>query len=299
VANLGERGQIILVAAFALGVIFIALAVVVNTAIFTENLATRTEATDGSDALEFRHEVEQSVGAILATVNEDADNPSVAFQQNVSELDNQSSYWEAGSGRIVSTAVVGTTNGRRFYQGTGGTFDDGGDDWIVAESVDRSRAIRLNITNNVALSGSEDSAFTLSLNDTSDDDWNMTVYRSGGNVVVSVEDSGGNTAQCSTTTAEPTIDVTSGTLGGDPCTALRIDDGTEIRYGTGLDDPYDIVFYNGTQMEGTYEGVTRGGAISGSANDETTLYSGTVRYVYETSAVRYETDIRVAPGEPS
>ncbi len=298
-ANLGERGQIILVAAFALGVIFIALAVVVNTAIFTENLATRTEATDGSDALESRHEVEQSVGEILVTVNEDADNPSVAFRENVSELDNQSSYWEAGSGRIVSTEVVGTTNGRRFYQDTDGTFDDGGDDWIVAESVDQSRAIRLNITNDLALSGSEDSAFRLSLNDTSDDYWNMTVYRSGGNVVVSVEEDGGNTAQCSTTTAEPRIDVTAGTLGGEPCTALRIDGGTEMQYGTGLDDRYDIVFYNGTQMEGTYEGVTQGGVVSVSANDETALYSSTVRYVYETSAVRYETDIRVAPGEPA
>jgi hypothetical protein len=292
-----DRGQIILVAAFALGVIFIALAVVVNTAIFTENLATRTEATDGSDALEFRHELQQSIAEILEAVNDDGGDQA-AFESNVSELDNQSSYWQAGSGRIVSTEVVSTSNGRRFYQDSGARFDSGGDDWIVAESLDQSRAIELNITDESALSGSVDSAFTFSVNDTTGDYWNMSVYESGGDVVVSVELDDGTTAACSTSTEDPRIDVTGGTVGGEPCTALRLADGTGMYFGTDVASPYDLVFYNGTQIEGTYEGIKRGGVILPAANAETVLYSGTVRYIYETSAVSYRTDIEVAPGEP-
>ena len=44
----GERGQILLIAAFALAVIFIALGLVVNGAIFTENLASQGDASGGS-----------------------------------------------------------------------------------------------------------------------------------------------------------------------------------------------------------------------------------------------------------
>ena len=37
-----NRGQLLLVAAIALGILFVALALILNTAIFTENLATRS-----------------------------------------------------------------------------------------------------------------------------------------------------------------------------------------------------------------------------------------------------------------
>jgi hypothetical protein len=138
----------------------------------------------------------------------------------------------------------------------------------------------------------------LSLKGTSGDRWNMTVYDSGGDVTVSVELEDGTTAECSTTIDDPRIDVTGGTLGGEPCTALRVADGTEMYYGTDVDSRYDIVFFNGTQIRGTYEGTIRDASQIDAQNDETVLYSGTVRYVYETREVTYKTNITVAPGEP-
>ncbi|MEF8907354.1 MAG: hypothetical protein V5A13_05805, partial [Haloarculaceae archaeon] len=49
-----DRGQIILVTAFALAVAFVALSVVINGAIFTQNLATRGDTAGGGDALQQR-----------------------------------------------------------------------------------------------------------------------------------------------------------------------------------------------------------------------------------------------------
>jgi hypothetical protein len=65
-----SRGQLILLTAFALGAIFLGLALIANSAIFTENLATRNENVESTDALEYRYSVTQATGEIVAFANE-------------------------------------------------------------------------------------------------------------------------------------------------------------------------------------------------------------------------------------
>ena len=64
-----DRGQIILVAAFAIAVIFVSLALIVNSAIFTENLASRGETAGSDGALSMRAMVETNVGDSMEAIN--------------------------------------------------------------------------------------------------------------------------------------------------------------------------------------------------------------------------------------
>jgi hypothetical protein len=307
VADLNERGQIILVAAFALGVIFIALAVVVNTAIFTENLATRSESTDGSDALEYRHEVEQSVEDILESVNNN-DGDAGSFETNVSDFNSQGAFWQASDGRIVTVGSLSTVDGERFSNSTG-TFvnESGNTSWNLTTDIEDSRAIRINITDHSELENSEADGFRLGLQNSNDRDeyWNLTVWAdsgaSGDVVNITVREPGGNTDTCSTTRSEPVIDVTDGTLAGEPCGALRFDGDTEMWYGSGLNDQYRIQFFRADEINGSYEGVVEDGGASSEhtpSDIDSVIYSGTVRYTYETNSVKYETNVTAAPGEP-
>jgi len=67
--NDDDRGQIILIAALALAVTFIGLALVVNSAIYTQNLASRGEVAGSNDALEMRAMVETNVGQGVTAAN--------------------------------------------------------------------------------------------------------------------------------------------------------------------------------------------------------------------------------------
>jgi hypothetical protein len=88
-----------------------------------------------------------------------------------------------------------------------------------------------------------------------------------------------------------------------------LDDGTKMWLGAGVDDPYRIEFVNGYDINGTYSFVLGGSASQGNGLENgknsddpyynSAFYSVTVSYEFYTSAVGYETDIRVAPGEVS
>lgn len=318
-ADINDRGQIILVAAFALGVIFIALAVVVNTAIFTENLATRSESTDGSDALQQRYEVEQSVGDIIQSVNEDnlelsdTEEKSVStlrslnwLDYNVSNASNQIAYWQGQNGRLSSVEVNKITGGVRFISSdTAQNFTEGGSNsstWNLATSVEDTRSLRINITNGTSLNDSQFGAFNLSVDDGTNE-WEMAVYNnSGGDVVINVTEPNGGSAECRTPDSNPTIDVTGGTFAGKVCPALDVSDGTDLTFGSNVSDPYTISFENATEIKGVYSGVvnvsSRGDVGNVDGDTAPAIYSAMVDFEYRTKSVRYATAIRVAPGEP-
>ena len=86
-----SRGQIILVAALAIAVTFVALALIVNTVIFTENLATR-ETVDGQQAVAFDQSVKETGEALLAraharNASADADNSSELVSRFRADID--------------------------------------------------------------------------------------------------------------------------------------------------------------------------------------------------------------------
>jgi len=294
-----DRGQIILVTAFALAVAFVALSVVINGAIFTQNLATRGDTAGGGDALQQRHQAEQVLGDLVEHVNAnysgsgETDTRTHEFRNATSDLSNASSYQQSVSGRAVDYTYAGASNGTRIVNGSD-TFENasGSEDWVVAENVPDTRQFDMQVNTSVlpSLTG----AFAVNVTNGSHS-WQMEVYQGtvSEDINVTVTTGTGETRSCAATGSEVDINVTAGLLDGQPCSALE--------FGKNVSGDYDIVYNNSDSIKGSYSLVvntTSGIGDVPNGNDEEVLYSATVDYTYRTANLVYETDIRVAPGEP-
>jgi hypothetical protein len=300
-----DRGQIILLGAFALGVTFVALALVVNSAIFTENLAARGDTTGAGDALEYRHELEANVATILESVNDD-DSPSEAqIKQNVSNINIQGGLQNAEYGRIVSVSYVSgsAVDGTELYQEQPADFTniDDNETWQLARNVDDARAVRFNVSDPSELEDGQTDAFRIALNDTTGGWWNMSI--DDDEIIVNRAD--GTQKSCDYTASSGfTVDATRGWVAGEPCHALQRSDGDRMYFGEGVDPSYEIWFANADEIEGTYSMVVDDGAVpvftttSPGPLRKDVYYSANVTYTYETARLSYQTTITVAPGEP-
>ena len=334
-----DRGQIILIAAFALAVTFIALALIVNSAIFTENLASRGETGGSDDALEVRAMVEASVGEAIAGANVHNTTSTTTLgdgvKDGIAETTDQLELQHVTSGALVDVSLVSGSpvNGSRIAQNESGgrTFEDnamsGDAEWAVVTRVEphsdrynATRAFRMNVS---ALPDSGD-AFIVTANGTDGEPtWEMRLYSdsdgdvdAGEDVTVEVTTPSGS-ERCTHEAEHPYVhvDVTGGTVAGEPCDALQRGfydgGGTSVfdgRFAHGVgDERYNITFENGGEVVGNYSLVTRSTGANPTPNLNTNVgaspyvtdavYNVSVRFAYETSAVRYETRIRVAPGE--
>lgn len=316
-----ERGQILLVAAFLLAVTFVTLALVVNSAIFTENLATRDDVAGSHDALEGRYEVQTEVGHLLEGVNNITDpspDDTALINDMQAELANtttERSFHKSTQGQLVNVNYKDETVGAKFVQTNASrnfTSDSYKEDWnVTTEAEFAVRQFEINVTDPGKLEGSDIDAFQVYANDTSSAGswWNMTVFEDGtDNVEVRVEHADyTGVASCTRKSVETVrIDITGGTVGGESCAALdRLADGTEMWFGTSIDDSYRIRFRNSDNIQGTYSFIANQTTLTPPSDshpsenivDEDILYSVTVGYTFYTSAVKYETDIRIAPGE--
>jgi len=149
------------------------------------------------------------------------------------------------------------------------------------------------------------------------DVWGLTVFGNvgaGNDITVEVDSPVSSTKNCTKTldSGHAEIDVTGGTVAGEPCDALR----GSYRFAHGVGDRYNISVKNGDQATGNYSLVTRNTtawkkaasdsdfqlnytkASGGAPYARAAIYNTTVVYEYRSSELVYETKIRVAPGEP-
>ena len=310
-ADLSEdRGQILLIAAFAMAVTFVSLALVVNSAIFTENLASRGETSGSDDALVVRHEVQQSVGESIEYANTYNTSTDERQAQNVTEsvatIRESIANQQAATGKmVVVEGPVDFVNGTRIRDNasasgsnftnasTGGTHQA---DWAVAEEIERTRAFEMNI--------SDAGGFAVTLQETSGGDrWQMTVIESSDDYTVEVSESGTVVGTCTVGPRQYVrIDVTGGVVGGEPCPHLQ--------FGRGIDGEYDLFYNSSDDVTGNYSMVVDRDFVSTPANLTGTradndpytteaIYSADVTYRYDGPAIAYNTTVRVAPGEPA
>lgn len=330
-----ERGQIILVAAFALAVTFIALALVVNSAIFTENLASRGELGGSDEALYFRAELASMVGETIGYANvHNTSDLSDAIETNVANTSYVIERQAAANGAFVNVTLPGPVvrDGSRITQNESSqrafTSANGASDWSVVEDVQResggngTRAFVMNVTKS-SLSSDGSSPFTIRATQWTNagTDWQLRVWRDGSTsdvIVVEVENGAGAVRECRTVVEESwaRIRVTEGTIDGRPCQALRraADPGdtapTDFRFAAGIGSRYNVSFANGTMAAGNYSLVTTNTSIAGSQTlngsgsraspyGTPAAYSIAVDYRYDTPKMTYRTRVRVAPGEPT
>lgn len=277
-AKMNERGQLILVAGILLAVLFIALALLVNAAIYTDNVATRGGDSAG-EVLEYQAGVTDSIGGLIDAENAAADsgdsfsdiNDSVAG--GISEVD--AAFSQNNLRRSASTDIIvtETAEGRLIRERNASDFES----WEANASDVRRFVIDLDTD-----SMTTGSPLVVDLDGTE-----VKINKTGGDVVVN--ETGGT--EC-TTNADGTVrfDVTGERLNGTTCQLGWPDFGTGSTVG----------IENGTYASGSYELTIESDDDLAWLPSKTTraVYSANIKLRMDTPDLRYETTVRVAPGEP-
>lgn len=305
-----NRGQLLLVTAIGLAVLFVTLATIMNTAIYTENLATRGSDTAGTlDAKQHHDAVNHGIATVLTHVNENNTGSHSTLAANLTAGTERwasiSSDLYVTSGSGVHIALNDTTNGTRIDQDVSWrtfTNESGSNsDWTLASDVERTRKFRMNVTDDsLATSGSGEFRVLV---DNGTDTWRMNVTQDGADIVVGIEDGTGAEGTCRVTGNFVWINMTAGTVGDDECDPLT--------FAEPLTGTYRIEYHNPTNASGTYQLIVDNASLASNPaphfNDDSTgispyvtpaIYSAQITVDYQTNRLYYSTTIRLAPGEP-
>jgi hypothetical protein len=297
-----SRGQLLIVSAFALGVLFVALALILNSAIFTENLASRGETTGGDQAVEFRDTLQRGVGNILTAENENITDSSTSYSTLRTRVGNETTAMgttlieqNARGGATSDVNITDQTNGSLIRQSVSTrNFSDnsGNSNWTVAQNVDQTRAFTLNVSRSELSSNCTPLSDCFVLNVTN---WRVSMNSS----TVAVETPAGDTDTCSAGSGDHTvIDINAGTVNGTSCPALDFSDAPQ--------SGYDIEYQNGDEIGGTYSLVVDdttlpssnlSSSVGSDPSATPALYDVRVEYDYQTAELNFSSAVRVAPGE--
>lgn len=142
-ADVNERAQLIVVVALVVAVLFIALALVVNSAIYTENVATRDSGAEPRDTLEERQSIERALGEQVDRTNARYSTTDSSFlvnelQRAIGDESVANTGLKATKGSSVGYSVTDVRDGTRLRQ-TDETRNfesrDGETDWLVTQDV--------------------------------------------------------------------------------------------------------------------------------------------------------------------
>lgn len=319
-----DRGQVILIAAFALAVVFIALALVLNSAIFAQNLASRS-GPEQSDAITYQREMVRGVGDVMeyanyhnnSTYSDARDN----FTAAVSALDNATGSQQALNSRVVGVEAVSVHSGTQIVQNNStaapaSLYTPEGVttpvNWTLVSGADGARQIQFNVSkDNLVTSCSnfnQSTCFHMNVTETSGtQNWTMGLYQgSSGDFRVRVYNGSGTFDTAAPVSGDyHTVDVTAGEIDGEEWAPLD--------FAENVDPPYDIEFVWGDHANGSYRMIVNDSALAnmtspassnfaeGPTNDQpyvaNGVYSSVIRVRYRTDSLRYRTDVRIAPGE--
>ena len=284
----GGRGQLILVAGFALAVAFIALALVLNAGIFTESLATQSESAGTTDAHVYQRGAERVALEAFHYANDvndsdDYDELEANVTESVAAASTLSARERVRSGHVANYSVASTTRGTRVEDD--GHFRSESDDqnWTVVENA-HVRDFRV-FVGSFNTSDEADLEFVV---EGSTRNWTLNVSNSG--VVVNAS---GTYYDCGDPGTNYWINFTDGTLDLGDCQGRP--------FAEDVSGDYDLHVINGSRVNGEYTLVTDKDLFARFSGTPITadreLYSMTVDFVYRTPELRYRTKIRIAPGE--
>lgn len=330
-ATARDRGQMLLVAAFGIAVMLVALALILNTSIYTENLATRgSDISGGKDAQRYRAVTEETFRGTVKYVNYN-DNSSADAAGSYAELNTPARYavWNYSnlSGRqqakdsiVANVSLKRQSQGTRIYQWSGTDFNDkdGNRNWTVATDVDTDgprgegvrnftiSAPRADLTEEAPVDvAPSDPIFFVNFTESG----TQNHYR----VFLFEDDGGGDEVGLKVATPSGSdscirdpgpnddldVNITGRTLEGERCNALKLLDPV-------YDNDFDVRFNNTNNVSGQYSMVLNQSYTGVNVNNDDTnrphktraVYSMNVHVTYESKRLYFETDIRIAPGEP-
>lgn len=312
-----ERAQLLLVTALALAVLFVSLALLLNTAIYTENLATRDAVGSARGAASFQSATRESVASLVTYANYHENSSTPTLWRELS--DSIANYSEAQTthrmarGRLANVSLRATHNGTRIGQDGVRRFTDteGNHTWTVADDVSRSRAVRLRVrvngtspaTNGTVAPADLESSGVFRVNVTEGtDDYRVFVYRDAGDLAVTVNRTGDvSTCRYAPAAADEnvTVDLSLGTVAGRPCKRLGFLPGlaggsyrVDFRHGENATGSYGLVINESSpEADRSYTGGT------GPPYTTDAIYDAVVGVTYDSRDVHYAARFRVAPGE--
>lgn len=152
-ADTGTRAQILLVVGLLLAVLFVALALVVNSAIYAENLSTREVSDEGSTALSDHRAVHSELSAMVDHTNARMKTTTYsdvmdAFEANLGEYWRTSVENRAETGRFVDLGIQGHSEAVRFRQTNESrdfTAANGDWDYTLSEGVPEQGHFTMNL----------------------------------------------------------------------------------------------------------------------------------------------------------
>ncbi|WP_435097608.1 FG-GAP repeat domain-containing protein [Halarchaeum sp. P4] len=292
-----DRGQLLLIAGLGIAVAFVALALVVNSVVFTHNLATRP-APDGGEAMEYQHIVVEGVGGVVSETNSHHytghGNLRDALRGDVQVWSNLTLHHYGAFGTLTNVSVHDVTNGTSIHQATARSFTDRGgkESWTLFSGANGARRFKMNVT---------DTTGPLTVE---------TGFADGSTVSVTVEeDASGNiqvtnsgTGQTCSASAPATVDFSNASVDGAHCSALDF-------FGSGTVS--ELGFSNGDAVTGRYVVVANATpeglytsenytdhyytADSPSPYALPAVYAATLNVTYRGPDVTYATRVRVRP----
>ncbi|MFA1610185.1 DUF7261 family protein [Halobellus rubicundus] len=308
-----DRGQLLLVGALALAVLFVALALLLNTAIYTGNLATREAGVDGTAGIDYAGAAESAGVDAVRSVNERNDSSHAALRTALEDTmrawDDAASHHRATAGDLADVDVVAVTNGTQFRQNDSSrnfTSHGGAENWTLvadSEGVSGVHSIRLAVDATRLTDDPADvvAADVFHVNVSSDvGTRSLFLYNDSGTPTARIVEPAGTTtcAAGSVTDGTVVVNVANASVGGASCPALaRLDD---------TSGSVSVDYRDGGAAGGTYRlvvdeppsALSRSGfADAGSGQPYWTygLYAAEFRVTYRTPQLDYAARIEVRP----
>ena len=300
-----ERAQLLLVTALALAVILVTVALLLNAAIFTENVATRDTTADGPEATELREELVQGIGELIETENHKGDGEREAVESDIEAIGPLADRERARGGTIATLSHdpddIETGELLRYAEnGDPKEFREAGaNNWTLVDSLGSARAFSVEIDPghlNETSAESSGEVFGIRFHDSSTGDVTLHIYDDGDDhlAVSRSEDEETPERLCRIEHDGTTVlDITGDRLSTD---------GEMVDCYRGLwpdTDTEKIEFVNIDEERGTVSvTIDAGSGWPTEVTDTAAVYSATVDISYQTTDLTFETTARVAPGEP-
>jgi hypothetical protein len=317
-----DRGQLILVTALVMATLFVVLSLLVNTTIYTGNVATRSDVSESSQVVNYRTEAVSAAERTAAYVNRHDNDSSVvgvdgayralneSLRRGVANWSDDAAAHGALSGTGTETRVVTVRNGSRVAQTNSAralSSPGGATAWTAVTGATGVRGPTMNLSTSslapVADGGDDvsrlvaDGAFRMNLTETDGENRSLFVYeRDDGRVGVTVREPDGTVRTCrAPDDGRVTLDARAAVLEGEPCPALSA-------FAT-TDDPFDVAFVSANAAGGTYSfAVDRradSGAFPSLARDAGTpfytaaVYTADVSVTYRSPDTHYNATVEV------
>lgn len=278
-ADVRDRGQLIVITALVLAAVLIALALVVNSAIYTKNVASRDTGIESGYVQGERQLVEEGLQKLVDRANretgaDDWSSVNTTFTNGYTHWDATLRDRASVTGRSVTTSLQSTTQGTNIRQANasrnftaGGPTMAGDPDWTLAENATQAGPFRLDVEREslldvdgfdanlsdpvAAVSGN---AFHVSI-ENSTGEWKIYVFRDSADSTVylySVGPGEDNLTQQFDQVREGLLDsndvCVAGTTGGTVGLDFR-----ETRFGNDSIDCGAIEFYNERTLGTTHD----------------------------------------------